>query len=79
MESDSKSNDYWRKNLQIIGISLAVWFIASFLMGIILRPMLSGIMVGGADLGLLDGSEWLDIRVHRSDLCVRQGHEQVGP
>src|SRR5690606_31584726 len=37
--------------LRIIGISLVIWFIASFMMGIILRPALSGIMVGGADLG----------------------------
>jgi putative solute:sodium symporter small subunit len=32
-------------------ISLAIWFFASFGLGILLRPALSGIMVGGADLG----------------------------
>jgi putative solute:sodium symporter small subunit len=30
---------------------MAVWFACSFGMGILLRPALSGISVGGADLG----------------------------
>jgi len=51
MESNASSNAYWKANLRIIGICLAVWFICSFVMGIILRPALMGIMVGGADLG----------------------------
>ena len=51
MAQNSSSNAYWKANLRIIGISLVIWFIASFMMGIILRPALSGIMVGGADLG----------------------------
>lgn len=51
MAEHSSSNAYWRANLTVIGISLAIWFITSFLFGIILRPALSGIRVGGADLG----------------------------
>ncbi|PTE20158.1 DUF4212 domain-containing protein [Cereibacter changlensis JA139] len=47
----ASSNAYWSANIRIILISLAVWFFCSFGLGIILRPMLSGIMVGGADLG----------------------------
>lgn len=50
-ENSSSNNAYWKANLRIIGISLVIWFICSFGMGIILRPALSGIMVGGADLG----------------------------
>lgn len=49
--SDRSSSAYWSANIRIILMSLAVWFIASFGMGIILRPMLKGIHVGGADLG----------------------------
>ncbi len=49
--SDRSSSAYWSANVRIILISLAVWFICSFGMGIILRPMLMGIHVGGADLG----------------------------
>jgi len=51
MEDSASRNSYWKANIRIILISLAIWFICSFGMGIILRPMLSGIMVGGADLG----------------------------
>lgn len=51
MEESSSSNDYWKANVRIIGISLLIWFVVSFGMGIILRPALSGIMIGGADLG----------------------------
>ena len=51
MTERSSSNEYWRANIRIILISLAVWFFCSFGMGIILRPALMGISVGGADLG----------------------------
>lgn len=51
MTDQSSANAYWKANIRIIQISLAVWFICSFGIGIILRPALSGIMVGGADLG----------------------------
>ncbi|MCX7669406.1 MAG: DUF4212 domain-containing protein [Anaerolineae bacterium] len=49
--ADRSSSAYWAANVRIILISLAVWFLCSFGMGIILRPMLKGIHVGGADLG----------------------------
>jgi putative solute:sodium symporter small subunit len=51
MTERSSSNEYWRANIRIILVSLAVWFFCSFGMGIILRPALMGISVGGADLG----------------------------
>jgi len=51
MADRSQTNAYWAANVRIILMSLAVWFFCSFGMGIILRPMLSGIKVGGADLG----------------------------
>lgn len=51
MADKSSSNAYWAANVRVIMISLAIWFICSFGMGIILRPALSGIMIGGADLG----------------------------
>lgn len=51
--ADQKSSGeaYWKANLRIIIISLIIWFICSFGFGILLRPMLSGITVGGTDLG----------------------------
>jgi putative solute:sodium symporter small subunit len=51
MADNSSSNAYWKANIRIIQISLVIWFACSFLLGIFLRPALSGIMVGGADLG----------------------------
>jgi putative solute:sodium symporter small subunit len=51
MASSSSNNAYWSANIRVILISMAVWFVCSFGMGILLRPALSGIKVGGADLG----------------------------
>lgn len=51
MAEQSSNNAYWSANIRIILISMAVWFAASFGMGILLRPALSGIMIGGADIG----------------------------
>jgi putative solute:sodium symporter small subunit len=51
MVDKSSSDAYWKANVRIILVSLVIWFICSFGMGIILRPALSGISVGGADLG----------------------------
>jgi putative solute:sodium symporter small subunit len=45
------AKDYWSANLRIIGICLAIWALVSFGFAIILRPLLSGIAVGGTDLG----------------------------
>ncbi|MEO0862021.1 MAG: DUF4212 domain-containing protein [Pseudomonadota bacterium] len=49
----SKETDkgYWAENVRMILISLVIWAIVSFGFGIILRPVLSGISVGGTDLG----------------------------
>ena len=42
---------YWSANLRIITGCLIVWALVSFGLGILLRPLLSGIAVGGTDLG----------------------------
>ncbi|WP_299616103.1 DUF4212 domain-containing protein [uncultured Tateyamaria sp.] len=42
---------YWAANVRMILISLVIWAVVSFGFGIILRPALSGIAVGGTDLG----------------------------
>jgi len=49
--SDKSAGAYWAANVRVIIISMVIWFACSFGLGIILRPALSGIMVGGADLG----------------------------
>ncbi|MFV0492452.1 MAG: DUF4212 domain-containing protein [Pseudorhodobacter sp.] len=51
MTDKTSSNAYWRANIRLIFGCLVVWFICSFGFGILLRPMLSGIAIGGTDLG----------------------------
>lgn len=48
---DSQRSAYWAANIRIMVILMVIWAFVSFGMGILLRPMLSGIMIGGADLG----------------------------
>ncbi len=43
---------YWAANVRIILVSLVIWAVVSFGFGILLRPMLAGIKVGGSDLGV---------------------------
>jgi len=51
MSENSSSNAYWSANMRTIVVSLVIWALVSFGFGILLRPMLSGISVGGTDLG----------------------------
>ena len=51
MSDKQASNAYWQANVRIIWICMAVWAIVSYGFGILLRPMVSGIKVGGSDLG----------------------------
>ena len=51
MSENSSNNGYWSANMRIISISLVIWALVSFGFGIRLRPLLSGISVGGTDLG----------------------------
>jgi putative solute:sodium symporter small subunit len=51
MADKTSSNAYWAANIRVIVISMAIWFACSFGLGILLRPALSGIHIGGADIG----------------------------
>ena len=51
MAENSSNNAYWAANVRIIRWSLVIWAVVSFGFGILLRPALSGISVGGTDLG----------------------------
>ncbi|MFK7835022.1 MAG: DUF4212 domain-containing protein [Sulfitobacter sp.] len=51
MSQNNENNAYWSANVRLILISLVIWALVSFGFGIILRPLLSGIAVGGTDLG----------------------------
>lgn len=51
MADKSSSSAYWKANVRTIQIFLVIWFVCSFGFGILLRPMLAGIKIGGTDLG----------------------------
>ncbi|HDR27774.1 DUF4212 domain-containing protein [Rhodovulum sp.] len=51
MSDKDKAMDYWKANVRLILISLVIWAVVSFGFGIVLRPLLSGIAIGGTDLG----------------------------
>ena len=51
MADKTSAKAYWAANVRIILFCLVIWFVCSFGLGILLRPALSGISVGGADLG----------------------------
>lgn len=50
-EHDRNAAAYWSANLRLIVGSLIIWALVSYGGGILLRPLLSGIIVGGTDLG----------------------------
>lgn len=50
-QSTSDAHAYWSANLKLIIGCLIVWALVSFGFGILLRPLVSGIEVGGTDLG----------------------------
>lgn len=52
MQDDKKNAAaYWSANLRLITFCMSVWALVSYGFGILLRPLLSGIAVGGTDLG----------------------------
>lgn len=50
-KSKADANTYWSANIRLIIGCLIVWALVSYGCAILLRPLLSGIAVGGTDLG----------------------------
>ncbi|MEZ5841721.1 MAG: DUF4212 domain-containing protein [Hyphomicrobiales bacterium] len=50
-EQNSSGEQYWKANMALIRLCLIIWAVASFGLGILLRPMLSGVKIGGTDIG----------------------------
>ena len=51
MSENSDNNEYWAANIRLVKVCLVIWALVSFGFGIILRPLLSSITIGGTDLG----------------------------
>lgn len=50
-ELDKSPQEYWRRNLRVMVVLMSIWALVSYGFGILLRPMLAGIPIGGVDLG----------------------------
>jgi putative solute:sodium symporter small subunit len=51
MQPSDSAAGYWKANLRLLGICLIVWFIVSYVFGIILVEPLNTISLGGYPLG----------------------------
>ena len=50
--SEHKSREnYWKANLKLVALCLSIWFVVSYLFGIILVDQLNAISIGGYNLG----------------------------
>ncbi|MDG1697526.1 MAG: DUF4212 domain-containing protein [Polaribacter sp.] len=49
--SANNAKQYWRKNLKYVSILLSIWFLVSFVFGILLVDELNTIRLGGFKLG----------------------------
>jgi putative solute:sodium symporter small subunit len=47
----SKAEQYWSANIRLVAILLTIWFVVSYLFGIILVEPLNMIKIGGVGLG----------------------------
>ena len=47
----SKNHNYWQANMRLIAFCLAIWFVVSFLFGIIMVDVLNSVSIGGYKLG----------------------------
>jgi putative solute:sodium symporter small subunit len=47
----NKSKAYWKENISYLFILLAVWFLVSFVAGIILKDVLNDFKLGGFKVG----------------------------
>ena len=47
MNEEQKRAAYWKANLRLVGLCLSIWFVVSFLFGIILVEQLNTISTAG--------------------------------
>lgn len=50
-QQDKNPQDYWSENIRIVLVCLAIWFLVSFVFGILLVDQLNTISIGGYKLG----------------------------
>ena len=50
-EPNETGKAYWKANIRLVTYCLIIWAVVSYGFGLVLRPLLAAIDVGGADLG----------------------------
>ena len=51
MSEQKSRQDYWKANLKLVALCLSIWFVVSYLFGIVLVDQLNAISIGGYNLG----------------------------
>ena len=51
MSEQTQRQAYWKANLKLVALCLGIWFVVSYLCGIILVDQLNAISLGGYKLG----------------------------
>ncbi len=51
MSDQNNRQAYWKANLKLVALCLSIWFVVSYLFGIILVDQLNAISIGGYKLG----------------------------
>ena len=51
MSDQNSRQAYWKANLKLVAFCLGIWFVVSYLFGIILVEQLNTISIGGYKLG----------------------------
>jgi putative solute:sodium symporter small subunit len=51
MSEQKSRQEYWKRNLRLVAICLAIWFLVSYVFGILLVDQLNAIHIGGYGLG----------------------------
>lgn len=51
MKSESSAKKYWKMNLRYVTVLLSIWFLVSYVFGILLKEELDAFHLGGFKLG----------------------------
>ena len=51
MSDQDNRTAYWKANLRLVALCLSIWFVSSYVFGIILVDQLNAIKLGGYGLG----------------------------
>ncbi len=70
--------EYWRRNLRLMVVLLTIWFVVSFVCGILLIEPLNEIVIFGFPLGLWFAQQGSIYTFCHSHSGLRQAHGPAG-